>query len=70
MRCCSGSGWESGREGSRVTIAASTTGTERRLCSGDIQLHSVVVEQRPLADYGNGWLTITLSRARNGDDVQ
>ena len=57
-------------DGSRVSVAASPPGTDRRRCSRDLQLRSAVVEEQTLADYQNGWLTITLSRARERDDAR
>lgn len=55
-------------DGSRVRVAAREAGTGRRLCSGDLWLRAAVVEEESRADYADGWLTITLSRAPDGDD--
>jgi HSP20 family molecular chaperone IbpA len=57
-------------DGSRVSVAASAVGSDRRRCSRDLQLHAAVVEEQPLADFEDGWLTITLSRARERDDTR
>ena len=57
-------------DGAHVSIAASAPGTDRKLCSEDLRLRSPVVEERPVADYADGWLTITLSRVSDGDDAK
>jgi HSP20 family molecular chaperone IbpA len=57
-------------DGSRVSVEANAPDADRRLCSGDLWLRSAVVEEKPLADYEDGWLTITLSRASSGDDAK
>jgi hypothetical protein len=57
-------------DGSRVSVAAHAAGSDRQLCSGDLWLHAAVFEEKPLADYEDGWLTITLLRASSGGDAK
>ena len=57
-------------DGARASVAAREVATGRRLCSGDLWLRVGVVEEKPVADYEDGWLTITLSRAPEGDGAK
>lgn len=57
-------------DGTRVSIAADEPESGRRLCSGDLWLRDAVVEEKALADYRDGWLTITLARVNQSDDAK
>jgi hypothetical protein len=57
-------------DGPRVNVAAREPESGRRMCSGDLWLRVAVVEETPLADFHDGWLTITLLRARGGEDAK